>query len=104
GDSRFSARKIYSLNEIKLQLKAGITIQVDGSNPRMELLQKAMEYMKKSSGSGDVIVDIRHKSGWKVRGLSRSIRVYPDGELMDKLRELLGRESVILSRGKGPRI
>ncbi len=104
GDSRFNARKVYSLDGIRLQLKAGITILVDGSDPRMGLLQKAMEYMKENSGNGDVIVDIRHKSGWKVRGLSRSIRVYPEDELLDKLRELLGRKSVILSRGKGPQI
>ncbi len=104
GDSRFSARQVYSLDGIRLQLKAGITIRVDGSNPKIVLLQKAMECMKKSSGKGDVIVDIRHQSGWKVRGLSRSIKVYPDAELMENLREILGRESVILSRGKGPRI
>ncbi|NOQ22734.1 MAG: DNA polymerase III subunit alpha [Candidatus Aegiribacteria sp.] len=104
GDSRFSARRVYSLEGLKTQLKAGVTILVDGSNPRIGLLEKAVEYIRTSSGSGDVIVNIRHKSGWRVKGLSRSIKVYPDCELIEKLRELLGRESVILSRGKGPRI
>jgi len=104
GDSRFSVRRVYPLDRIKSQLKAGITIIVNGNNPRIELLQKAVEYIKTNSGSGDVIVDIRHKSGWRVKGLSRSIRVFPDCELLEKLRELLGRESVILSRGKGPQI
>ena len=104
GDSRFSARRVYSLDGIKLQLKAGIIIIIDGSNPRMELLQKAIECIKTSSGKGDVIVDIRHKSGWRVKGRSRSIRVFPGCELIERLRELLGPDSVILSRGKGPRI
>ncbi|MEN8208546.1 MAG: DNA polymerase III subunit alpha, partial [Candidatus Fermentibacteria bacterium] len=104
GDSRFSARRVYSLDGIKLQLKAGIRIIVDGSNPEIELLHKAVEYLKAYEGRGDVIVDIRHKSGWRVKGLSRSIRVFPDSELIEKLRELLGRDSVILSRGRGPRI
>jgi DNA polymerase-3 subunit alpha len=104
GDSRFSVRKVFQMDDLRSKLRAGITISVDGNNPIMELLQKAVEYMKESSGSGEVSVDIRHPSGWRVKGLSRSIRVYPDNALMEKLRELLGSESVVLSRGKGPRI
>ncbi len=104
GDSRFSARRVYLLDGIKLQLKAGITIIVDGSNPRTALLQKAVDYIKTCGGSGDVIVDIRHKSGWRVKGRSRSIRVFPDRELIERLRDLLGPNSVILARGRGPRI
>jgi DNA polymerase III subunit alpha len=104
GDSRFSAKKVFSLDGVRTQLKAGITILIDGSQPRMSLLQKAVDYLKQSSGNGDLIIDIRHRSGWRVKGISRSIRVSPDSELIEKLRELLGRESVILSRGKGPRL
>ncbi|MCD4775840.1 MAG: DNA polymerase III subunit alpha [Candidatus Aegiribacteria sp.] len=104
GDSRLSVRAVFQMDDVRTKLRAGITIRVDGNNPRMKLLQKAVGYMKESSGNGEVSVDIKHRSGWRVKGLSRSIKVYPDNALMDKLRELLGRESVILSRGKGPRI
>jgi DNA polymerase-3 subunit alpha len=104
GDSRFSARRVYPLSEIRSRFRAGITIRVNGSNPDMGSLRKAVEFMRQSSGSGEVCIDIRHRSGWRVRGLSRSIRVNPDRDLLDRLRELLGRESVVLSRGRGPRL
>ena len=104
GDSRFSARHVYPLGDIRSRLRAGITIRVDGGKPEMGQLRKAVEYMRESSGTGEVCVDIRHRSGWRVRGLSRSLKVNPDKELVDRLRELLGRESVVLSRGRGPRL
>jgi hypothetical protein len=60
--------------------------------------------MKESSGKGEVYVDIRHRSGWRVKGLSRSIRVDADRKLVERLRKLLGRDSVVLSRGRGPQL
>jgi len=104
GDSRFSARKVFKLRNIRSELKAGIVLRIDGRNPRMNLLHRAIQYMREYIGNGEVAVDIRHGSGWRVKGISRSIKVYPDSALMNKLRELLGSEQVILSRGKGPRI
>ena len=104
GDSRFSARKVFQLKNILSELKAGIVLRINGNNPRMNLLQRAIDYMKEYSGNGEVVVDIRHGSGWRVKGISRSIKVYPESALMNKLRELLGNEHVMLSRGKGPRI
>lgn len=104
GDSRFSARSVYPLSDIRSRLKAGITIRVNGSDPDMGSLMKAADFMRERSGSGEVCIDIKHRSGWRVRGLSRSIKVNPDRELLDRLRKLLGRDSVVLSRGRGPRL
>ncbi|OPL18270.1 MAG: hypothetical protein AVO35_05320 [Candidatus Aegiribacteria sp. MLS_C] len=104
GDSRFSARRVYPLEDIRSRLQAGITIRIDGGRPDMGSLQKAVEFMRESAGSGEVCVDIRHRSGWRVRGLSRSLKVNPDRTLLEKLRKLLGRDSVVLSRGRGPRL
>lgn len=102
GDSRFNARKIFPLNKVRSILRAGVTIMVDGSNPRMELLEKAVDCLRNNSGKGEVTVVIKHSSGWKVVGRSRSLRVDPGAELILELRELLGNESVSLSRGRGP--
>lgn len=104
GDSRFSARRVYPLTDIRSRLRAGITIRVDGGSPDMGSLRKAVECIRECVGSGEVRVDIRHSSGWRVRGLSRSLRVNPDRNLMDRLRRLLGRDSVALYRGRGPRL
>jgi len=104
GDRKFSARKVFSLSNVRSELRAGVTIIVDGNNPRIELLAKAVEYLKEHNGKGQVIIDIRHQSGWRVKGYSRSIKIFPDSILVEKLRDLLGEKSVILSRGKGPRI
>ena len=104
GDSRFSARMIYPLDKVRSILRTGVTIIIDGSNPRMELLEKAVDCLRNSSGKGEVSVIIKHSSGWKVVGHSRSLRVDPDADLISELRELLGDESVSLSRGRGPRI
>ena len=104
GDSRFSARKIFPLDKVRSILRAGVTIMVDGSNPRINLLEQAVDCLRNNSGKGEVSVIIKHRSGWKVMGRSRSLRVDPDAELILKLRELLGKESVSLSRGRGPRL
>ncbi|MCK4506230.1 MAG: hypothetical protein KAW14_11475, partial [Candidatus Aegiribacteria sp.] len=104
GDSRFSARKIFPLNKVRSILRAGVTIVVDGSNPRIDLLEKAVDCLRNNSGKGEVSVIIKHSSGWKVVGRSRSLRVDPCAELISELRELLGNESVALSRGRGPRL
>jgi DNA polymerase III subunit alpha len=104
GDSRFSAKQIFPLKEVRQKLKAGITIRVDGSAPDMTRLREAAEYLRQSEGRGEVFIDILHKSGWRVRGLSRSLHVDPDRELLNGLRSILGVDCVRLSRGRGPRI
>ncbi len=101
GDVRFSARSIYPIAQVRQILRAGISISIDGANPHVEKLADAVELLMASPGRGDVSIMIKHPSGWKVSGRSRSIRVDPEPGLMSGLRDLLGEGVVLLTRGKG---
>jgi DNA polymerase III subunit alpha len=101
GDCRFSPRRIYPLQKARSLLRAGIAITVDGGDPGMERLRRAVELIEGSPGQGHVCVMIRHSSGWIVSGRSRSLRVDPHDRLLAGLREILGEGAVLLSRGKG---
>ena len=101
GDRRFSPRRIYPLQKARSILRAGIAITIDGGDPGREMLHRVIELIEASPGQGHVSVMIRHPSGWKVAGRSRSLRVDPHDRLLSGLRAILGEGAVLLSRGKG---
>ncbi len=104
GKRRFSARMVYPLEEARRVLRAGVMIEVDGTDPRLDLLERVVGLLRRHPGDGPVIVRMSLSSGRPLKGRSRSLRVDPAEELVEGLRELLGEGAVSLFRGVPPRL
>ncbi len=102
GEKRFNAKAVYELTDIRSSLKAGVRITVDGDSPNMDALKKAVSFLERENGDGEVYVEIKFGSGWKAKGFSRSFKVDPDARVLGTLRSLLGDDNVSLFRGKRP--
>jgi len=101
-ERKMSVERIIPLSKCREMLNAGVSIEVDGYQCDMSVLEKAAEFMKSSSGTGRVFMKVSFPSGRIVNAVSRSITVKPDNDVLAGLRSILPESATVsLSRGDG---
>ncbi len=103
GDRKLCVSRVIPLERCREELGAGLDIVIESDALKKETLSSALEAIKASPGGGRVRVTVRHPSGRRASAVSRSLRVNPTDGLLDRLRNVLGEESVSLHAGGGIR-
>jgi DNA polymerase-3 subunit alpha len=101
GERKLSIIGAWRLSRARTALNAGLCLDIAGEDVDYDAMGKVVELLRDRPGTGPVVVRIRHPSGWRVFAASRSLRVSPDDQLLRELRDLLGNDSVSLTRGSG---
>ena len=101
GDRKLCVSRAIPLERCREELGAGLDIRLSSDEMEMEALDSALKAIRSSPGGGRVRVTVRHPSGRKATGISRSLRVNPTDGLLARLREVLGSDCVSLTGGRG---
>lgn len=100
-ERRLSLTSVCPIEEARRRYNAGVTLRLVPGAIDQSGLEKALDLLRSRPGRGRLTIEILNDSGWRVRAVSRSIRIAPDDSLLAGLRDILGSDAVKLAAGTG---
>ncbi|MBN1433157.1 DNA polymerase III subunit alpha [Candidatus Fermentibacterales bacterium] len=100
GESGLVIGRVIELSECRRVLNAGLHLLLEDGQYDIGDLERAVDLMRGNPGRGAVTAQITGRSGRTLKVRSRSIRIDPSDRLLSGLREILGRDRVVLRRGR----
>ncbi|MBD3390767.1 MAG: DNA polymerase III subunit alpha [Chitinivibrionales bacterium] len=97
--AKIRVEKVMPLSDTREKLTAAVHIRMRTQGLEEELIREIVEQCRSASGSSKLIIHLvtREENEFRVR--SKAVTVAPHKDMVERLREKLGRDNVWLSRG-----